>query len=84
MLGLVPGDVEQAPVEREEPEDLDGLTFEQILDRLEGVTAQLADGALGIEAAADLYERASLLHAAAGERLARVTERIVDLDQPSA
>jgi exodeoxyribonuclease VII small subunit len=61
-------------------DDLEALTFEQLLARLEGVTAQLADGDLGIEAAADLYERARVLHAAAGERLERVSRRIAALE----
>lgn len=64
-------------------QDLDAATFEQLLARLEAVTAQLADGELGIEAAADLYERARILHAAAGERLARVSRRISDLADDS-
>jgi exodeoxyribonuclease VII small subunit len=63
----------------EEADEVETLTFEQLLARLEGVTAQLADGELGIEAAADLYERARVLHAAAGERLARVSRRIADI-----
>lgn len=58
---------------------MDQLTFEQIVARLEQVTGQLADGDLGIEAAADLYERARALHAAAVERLERVTRRIAEL-----
>jgi exodeoxyribonuclease VII small subunit len=66
-----------------EAEDLDTLTFEQLLQRLEQVTLQLSDGELGIEAAADLYERAKVLHAAAGDRLDRVSARIAALDPPA-
>ena len=55
---------------------LGSLTFEQILSALESVTARLAGGELGIEAAADLYEQAEILHAAAEERLAQVEARI--------
>jgi exodeoxyribonuclease VII small subunit len=65
-------------------EDLDALTFEQLLQQLELVTAQLADGDLGIEAAADLYERARALHTVAGERLDRVSRRIDALEDDAA
>lgn len=61
-------------------EDLDALTFESLVDRLEALTGQLADGAIGIERAADLYERAQVLHAAAAARLAAVTRRIEGLE----
>lgn len=57
-------------------EDLDALTFEELVDRLETLTAQLADGGIGIERAADLYERAQRLHAAAAARLDAVAKRI--------
>lgn len=55
---------------------LESLSFEQLLDALESVTARLASGELGIEAATDLYEQAEILHAAAEERLAAVETRI--------
>jgi exodeoxyribonuclease VII small subunit len=55
---------------------LESLTFEQILSALESVTGRLAGGELGIEAAADLYEQAEILHAAAEGRLAQVEARI--------
>jgi exodeoxyribonuclease VII small subunit len=55
---------------------LEAMTFEELLAALELVTARLANGELGIEAAADLYEQAELLHAAAQERLAAVEARI--------
>ena len=57
-------------------------TFEQLLELLEGVTGQLARGDLGIEAAADAYERAEALHAAATARLAAVQARIERLTPP--
>ena len=57
-------------------EDLDALSFEQLVDRLEELTAQLADGGIGIERAADLYERAQRLHATASARLEAVARRI--------
>jgi exodeoxyribonuclease VII small subunit len=55
---------------------LASLTFEELLAALEVVTGRLANGDLGIEAAADVYEQAELLHAAATERLAAVEARI--------
>jgi len=61
---------------------LESLTFEELLTALELVTGRLASGDLGIEAAADLYEQAEVLHAAASERLAAVEARIERLRQP--
>jgi exodeoxyribonuclease VII small subunit len=58
----------QGPLER--------LTFEELLGALELLTARLASGELGIEAAADLYEQAELLHDAAQKRLDAVEARI--------
>jgi exodeoxyribonuclease VII small subunit len=55
---------------------LDTLTFEELVAGLERVASRLAGGELGIEAAADLYEQAELLYAAAQERLAAVEARI--------
>ncbi len=51
-------------------------TFESLLAELEAVTDRLASGELGIEAAADLYERAEDLHRQATRRLDEVTLRI--------
>lgn len=62
--------------EPEAPSDLDGMTFEQLLAALEGLTARMAAGDIGIEEATDLYERAERLHHAARERLDRVQARI--------
>ncbi len=64
------------------PGPLESLTFEQILGLLESVANRLAGGDLGIEAAADLYEQAEVLHAAAQERLAAVEARIARFGQP--
>ena len=64
-----------------EREDLTKLTFEQMLARLEELTARLASGDIGIEAAADLYEQAQRLHAAATERLAAVQQQIDGLNE---
>jgi exodeoxyribonuclease VII small subunit len=57
----------------------DGSTFEQLMEELEELTAKLAAGDLGIEAAADLYERAERLHARATERLDQVRTRVEGL-----
>ena len=61
---------------------LGSLTFEELLAALELVTGRLANGELGIEAAADLYEQAEILHAAAQQRLAAVEARIARLRRP--
>jgi exodeoxyribonuclease VII small subunit len=61
---------------------LETLTFEELVGALERVAARLAGGDLGIEAAADLYEQAELLHDAAQDRLAAVEARIERLGQP--
>jgi len=57
-------------------EDLAGLSFEELVERLEALAAELAGGGLGIERAADAYERAQRLHAAAAARLDAVVRRI--------
>ena len=61
----------------------DGRSFEELVEELERVTEQLATGAIGIEAAADLYERAQQLHTAAAVRLAAVQLRIEKISAPS-
>jgi exodeoxyribonuclease VII small subunit len=66
-------------VEQPAGEDLDVLTYEELLDRLETVVSQMAAGDIGIEQVADLYERAGRLQAAAAERLERVRARIEGL-----
>ncbi|MGH9106575.1 MAG: exodeoxyribonuclease VII small subunit, partial [Acidimicrobiales bacterium] len=62
---------------------LGSLSFEELLDALERVTGRLANGELGIEAAAGLYEQAELLYAAAEARLAAVEARISRLKGPA-
>lgn len=57
-------------------------SFEDLMAELEQVTETLAGGDLGIEAAADLYERAQHLHALAADRLAQVQQRIERLSRP--
>lgn len=63
-------------------EDLETLTYEQLVDRLEKAISRMADGTIGIEEAADLYEQAGRLHEAAAERLERIRSRIEALTQP--
>ncbi len=62
-------------------DDLGRLSFEELVERLEALAAELADGGLGIERAADAYERAQRLHAAATARLDAVVRRIEALPQ---
>lgn len=63
--------------------DADGTrSFEELLSELESLTERLAAGDLGIEASADLYERAEKLHALAAERLAQVKARVEGLASP--
>jgi exodeoxyribonuclease VII small subunit len=61
------------------PRPVDAMTFEELVDELTDVTAQMDDGAIGIERAADLYDRASALHAAASARLVNVEARLEQL-----
>ena len=60
-------------------EDLDRLSYEQLLEQLESLTERMASGDIGIEEATELYERASALHAVAIERLERIEARIAAL-----
>ncbi|MHB8466614.1 MAG: exodeoxyribonuclease VII small subunit [Acidimicrobiales bacterium] len=65
------------------PEELSALSFEQVLEELERITRQMASGDIGIEAVADLYEQAGVLHAEASARLDRVRDRIERLAEPA-
>ena len=60
----------------------DDRTFEELMADLEAITEKLAAGDLGIEAAADLFERAEVLHALATERLVQVRSRVERLASP--
>jgi exodeoxyribonuclease VII small subunit len=62
----------------------DNRTFEDLMADLEAITEKLAAGDLGIEAAADLFERAEALHALASERLLQVRSRVERLASPPA
>lgn len=60
----------------------DDAPYEQLVAALERLTAQMASDSIGIEEAADLYEKAGRLYTLAAERLARVQERIDQLSVP--
>ena len=64
--------------------DGEGLTYEQLVAKLEELTGRMAAGDIGIEEATALYEEAGRLHALAADRLARVQERIAKLQQTPA
>ena len=66
-------------VDRSTPDEAAALgrrTFEELVAELEAVARSMDAPDLGIEQAADLYERAGALHRAAAERLARVQGRL--------
>lgn len=65
--------------ERAAFDDLSRRTFEDLLTELERTAMAMDRGEIGIEEAADLYERASALHAAAAERLSGVQRRLAEL-----
>ena len=56
-------------------------TFEEVIEELEAVVTRLASGAIGIEEATDLYEKAEALHAEAAARLQAVQDRIAKLNE---
>jgi exodeoxyribonuclease VII small subunit len=60
------------------------MTYEELIEALEELTEQMASGAIGIEEATDLYERATLLHRAAADRLAAIEARIAHLTPDSS
>lgn len=62
-------------------EDVAALRYEQIVERLEATIAKMADGSVGIEEAAALYEEAGRLHAAAAERLENLRARLETLTE---
>lgn len=66
-----------------EDDRLAGMTFEQLVDELEGTIARMAGGNLGIEEVTALYERAGRLHALATDRLAAISARIEKLTGPA-
>lgn len=69
------------PMSEQSPASDEQRTFEELIAELEQVTEVLAAGEVGIEEAADLYERAQRLHTLASERLAAVQERVEKLSR---
>ena len=65
-------------------EELKDLRYEQIVERLEATIARMADGTVGIEEAAALFEEAGRLHTAATERLEALRARIESLTEAPA
>ena len=60
-------------------DELAKRTFEDLVSELETVAAAMDRGDIGIEEAAELYSRASSLHAAAHDRLTAVQARLATL-----
>lgn len=60
-------------------DEFSGRTFEELVTELERVASAMDRGDIGIEEAADLYERAAALHAVATERLVGVQRRLSEL-----
>jgi exodeoxyribonuclease VII small subunit len=67
------------PKDRTSTDDFSERSFEELVTELERVAMAMDRGEIGIEEAADLYERASALHAAATERLVGVQRRLAEL-----
>ncbi len=65
-----------APVEPAGSQPGADRRFEDLLAELEAVTDRLANGEIGIEEAAELYEHATALHRQAAERLEAVRTRV--------
>jgi exodeoxyribonuclease VII small subunit len=63
-----------------ETDDLETLTYEELVEKLEDLTRRIASGEVGIEEASELYERAGVIHRLAAERLTQVRARIERLD----
>ena len=57
----------------------DQRSFEEVVSELEDVVRRMSGADIGIEEAADLYEKARALHDAAAARLEAVEERIAEL-----
>ena len=76
--GRVP-DATDDGVELRDGIDLEGCSYEELIEAMEAITTRMAAGDIGIEEVADLYEQVGRLHAEATSRLARVRERIEGL-----
>ena len=62
-------------------ESLDDLTFEQLYDRIEAVTAQLEGGGLSLEQSVALFEEGMVLAQRGQQLLGDVEQRIEALRQ---
>ena len=62
----------------------DPRSFEEIVTELEEVVRRMSGTDIGIEEAADLYEKARALHDAAAARLDAVEARIAELAEDEA
>jgi len=60
----------------------DARSFEEVVAELEDVVRRMSGTDIGIEEAADLYEKARALHDAAAARLEAVEARIAELADP--
>ncbi len=61
-------------------EELAAMRYEELVATLERLTRRMADNEVGIEEAADLYERARAIHRMASERLDAIRKRIDELE----
>ena len=62
----------------------DKRSFEEVVSELEDVVRRMSGADIGIEEAADLYEKARSLHDAAAARLEAVEVRIAELSDDEA
>ena len=65
-------------------EKSDERSFEDVVTELEDVVRRMSGTEIGIEEAAELYERARRLHEVAAARLASVEARIAELGAETA
>ncbi len=62
-----------------DPEQLAGLSYEELVEILEGLTSRMSSAKVGIEEAADLFEAARSVHRVATRRLEEIGKRIASL-----
>lgn len=60
--------------------NINGLSFEQALERLEQIAAQLEDGKATLEQSLKLYEEGAALSAMCTARLRDARQKITELD----
>lgn len=61
-------------------DELEAMRFEELVSTLEDLTRKISDAEVGIEEAAELYERAKVVHRMASERLDAIRRRIDEID----